>query len=262
MQSLYTRRGAGVLASGNTAGPWNPAHQHGGPVAALLTRALEAEIPPGFAPAFIWAEFLRPVPVGYSEISIEPTREGASVRGLRAMLKTIDRHVAQVSGTWVKTTTGLPTVMPSHTGFDKRPNECEPLVLTGREERGYATAIEIRVAHGTWKKDTAMGVWLKLGTELFAGEKPSPLVRLIALADVCAGIAQPVDIERFTFINADLSVRLNRAPESEWLGFDIETTSAKTGSGIGSSFARIYDEQGYLGTASQTLLLRPRIGAF
>jgi hypothetical protein len=260
LQPFYSNKGAGVLATGQTAGPWNPAHQHGGPVSALLARALEAEAPPGFVPAFLWAELLKPVPVGYSEISVEPTRAGANVRGLKAVLRTIDRQVAQLSGTWVKTEENLPASRPERPGLSKAPDACEVLDVGNASLRGYLSAIEVRPVLGIIGEDSHVAAWLKLKTPLFVGETASPLVRLMALVDSCAGLANPVDMKSYTFLNADLSVRLHRLPISEWIGIDAESTS--TTSGVGSSIARIYDVQGYLGSASQTLLIRPRAGAF
>jgi hypothetical protein len=257
MQSFYTKRNHGYVATGLSKGPWNPAHQHGGAASGLLTSILEAQIGSGYTAAALHVEFLRPVPVGYCEASTETTRESASIRGLRATLRTIDRPVATLTAMWVKDESGLPT--PTHLvqGPIRLPDECEQLALP---DSGYASALDVRVVSGTWGKTQHLCAWMRLGAALLPGEKPSPVATLMTLVDSCAGLAQPVDIQRFTFLNADPMVRLHRVPEGEWLCLDAQSTT--TAHGLGLSEARLFDQQGFLGTASQTLLIRKRAGAF
>jgi hypothetical protein len=244
--TFYTKRNHGYLATGLSKGPWNPAHQHGGAVAGLLTHILEGQMEDGFTAAFLHAEFLRPVPVGYSEVSTE-----------RATLRTIDRPVATLTGMWVKNESGLPASTHVIQGPVQTPDECERLE---HQEGGYASTLDVRVVSGTWQKTDHLCAWMRLGATLLPGEAASPLATLMTLVDSCAGLAQPVDVQRFTFLNADLMVRLHRAPVGEW--FCIDARSTTTEHGLGLCEARLFDLSGFLGTASQTLLIRKRAGAF
>jgi acyl-CoA thioesterase len=255
--SFYTKRNHGFLGTALSKGPWNPAHQHGGTVAGLLTSVLESQIERGFTAALLHAEFLRPVPVGYSEVSTEPTRESASIRGLRATLRTIDRPVATLTGMWVKNESAMPASSHIVQGPVRMPEECEKLV---HAESGYASTLDVRVVSGVWQKTDHFCAWMRLNATLLPGEPVSPLATLMTLVDSCAGLAQPVDIRSYTFLNPDLMVRLHRAPEGEWFCIDARSTS--TAHGLGLSEARLFDRQGFLGTASQTLLIRKRPGAF
>src|SRR5690349_18583593 len=46
--AFFLPDGDGWLATSHTRGPWSPAHQHGGPPAALIAHALEAAVPEMF----------------------------------------------------------------------------------------------------------------------------------------------------------------------------------------------------------------------
>jgi acyl-CoA thioesterase len=225
----------------------------------LLTHVLETEIPRGHTPAYLHVDFYRPVPVGYSEVSVERTRESASIRGLSASMRTIDREVAKLSAMWVKDEQGLPESEHAIQGPVQGPDECEPLELPVRDG-GYTSAIEVRVVSGTWQQTDHLCAWLRLRNTLLPNAAMSPIASLMTLIDSCAGLAQPIDIRTHTFLNADLSVRLQRAPRSEWICIDARSTT--TEHGLGLSDARIFDEQGFLGSASQTLLIRARANVF
>src|SRR5438876_4183870 len=55
--------GERVVATESTRGPWSRHHQHGGPPAALLARAMEGLAGEGTALARLTFDFLRPVPI-------------------------------------------------------------------------------------------------------------------------------------------------------------------------------------------------------
>ena len=63
-----------------TGGPWSVEHQHGGPPAALLARAVEkARSEPEFAVVRFTVEFLRPVPIGPVRVGVESLKRGCTV---------------------------------------------------------------------------------------------------------------------------------------------------------------------------------------
>jgi acyl-CoA thioesterase len=91
---------------------------------------------------------------------------------------------------------------------------------------------------------------------LVAGERPTPLQRLLAAADTGNGISAALDWRKYVFINVDLSVHIHRLPEGEWVCLDAVTLPER--SGIGMADTRLFDERGALGRAVQTLLIAPR----
>ena len=61
---------------------------------------------------------------------------------------------------------------------------------------------------------------------------------------------------RFVFANADLSQHLHRQPVGEWIGLQSQTQADASGAGL--TLSRLFDEQGSIGVAVQTLVLRER----
>lgn len=125
-------------------------------------------------------------------------------------------------------------------------------------DEGYHRAVEWRIAKGTWGRGP-VAAWLRLRVPLVAGETPTPpLECLVACADSASGLAVAVDPARATFVNADLTIALHRAPTGEWMCLDAATTGETPG--IGLTRARLWDIAGPIGRSLQTLLLEPRAG--
>src|SRR5207249_9448503 len=92
--AFYVPDGDAFVATVHTRGPWSATHQHGGPPAALLARALEAQAP-GFVIARITVDFLLPVPIDRLAVRVETLRAGSKVQRLLARLLHGERVMAQ-----------------------------------------------------------------------------------------------------------------------------------------------------------------------
>jgi hypothetical protein len=118
-----------------------------------------------------------------------------------------------------------------------------------------ASAMEMR-----WLDDPrALGpgrVWMRLRHPLLPGEELSPLARLAATADFCNGVSAALPFERFLFINADLTIHLQRLPQGEWIGLDARTRMHTGGPALAEGV--LHDEHGPLGRAFQTLVVQAR----
>jgi hypothetical protein len=86
--------------------------------------------------------------------------------------------------------------------------------------------------------------------------EPSPLQRAAAAADFGNGISSALDWSRFTFVNADLTIYLERATAGEWVGVEAITTVEPGGTGLTRSV--LYDERGRIGQAAQALYVARR----
>jgi hypothetical protein len=91
---------------------------------------------------------------------------------------------------------------------------------------------------------------------LVAGEKISQLGRVLVVADSGNGVSTTLDWRKFLFINVDLTVHLHRLPGGEWVGLDAVTLPQPDGVGLADT--ALFDEQGPLGRAAQTLLVASR----
>ncbi|WP_020673525.1 thioesterase family protein [Amycolatopsis nigrescens] len=240
----------------HTSGPWTPDAQHFGPPSALLVRALE-ELPSrtdGML-ARITVDILGPAPLTELTVRARIERPGRSVELLIAELVAGERTVARASAwrlagsdtTEIATSTVEP--LPAPDGFTEA---SWPTSWSG----GYLTAMEWRAVAGAMKSPGAAAVWVRQRVALVDGEKPSPLQRLLTVADSGNGVSNFLDPDHWWFINSELSVHVFREPVGEWIGLDAATVAGPNG--VGTATSRLHDTGGHLGFGSQALLVRPR----
>jgi hypothetical protein len=122
---------------------------------------------------------------------------------------------------------------------------------------GYQTAVDARLVRGGFGQNPT-AVWIRSRVPLVLGETPSPLQRVMIAADSGNGIAVVLDPARYTFVNADLTVYLRRALIGEWVCLEAVTIPEPTG--IGLTRSRLWDLDGPLGWALQSLVVEARGG--
>lgn len=243
-------------AQPETTGPWTPDAQHMGPPSALLARALEA-VPATFETrlASVTVDILGPVPVDELTVTAELVRPGRSVELLTAELAAAGRVAARATA-WrmalsdtsaVATTsvTALPPVEQAH--VEQAPEGWG---------RGYIDAIDWRAVRGGFAEFGPATVWARQRVPLVDDEEPSPLQRLLTVADSGSGVSNTVRPDQWWFINTALTVQLHRDPVGEWIGLDAETIIGEHG--IGAARTVLHDTRGHVGGCSQPLLVRPR----
>src|SRR5262249_12267616 len=120
----------------------------------------------------------------------------------------------------------------------------------------HSAATEHRVVRGDWGKLGPTTDWIRLRIPVVAGEEPSGLQRVAAVADFSNGISQALPYESHLFLNPDLTITLQRLPATAWVCLDAVTYPERHGVGLAESV--LYDERGRIGLAVQTLLLEAR----
>ncbi|TNE90036.1 MAG: thioesterase family protein [Deltaproteobacteria bacterium] len=254
--SFYLPEGARYVASELTRGPWNNDHQHGGPPAALLTgcMARHGDDAADFAMARVWVELLRPVPITAVHVDVRVERGGRTAQRLYAELSANGEVVMTARGLRLKRT-ALQLPEPPVDSWPDR-NASTPFEFPFfQHDVGYHRGVELRVAHGAWGS-TPVGFWARPRVPLIEGRETSPLERLMILADAQSGMGVPLEPMRFSFVNPDLSVHLERPPQGEWFGFDIRSTAGEHGGGLAQSAVR--DERGVVARSAQTLVVWAR----
>jgi acyl-Coa thioesterase superfamily protein/acyl-CoA thioesterase superfamily protein len=245
-------------ATFSTTGPWFSDAQHVGPPSALLTRALERCAPrePPLQLARITCEVLGPVPAGDVEVYAQVVRPGRSIELLTADLIARGRAVLRASA-W-RTVAGDTAAVAV--------GEAEPLAPPERatllEERpagwlpGYIDALEWRWLRSRLD-DPGPGVaWARPRVPLVDGEETSPQQRLALVADSANGVAAPLDIREWIFVNTEITMHLHRPPGGEWIAVDASTVIGPTG--LGTVSAVLHDERGHTGRVAQSLVVRRR----
>jgi hypothetical protein len=254
---VFVRNGDRYLATDLALGPWAPGALHGGAPAALLARAFAQAAPaPGLRPARITYEFLRPVPVGPLAVRIEVVRPGRRVTLL-------DGSLTDPEGTEVCRARALLLVASEISGTGAP----EPLAFGGPdagevndwpEERPmFATqAMEIRFVEGRFREPGAATAWFRLRHPLVAGEPITPVERVAAAGDFGNGIASVLSWDEHIFINPDLTLYIEREPAGEWVA--LQSRMRVTQGSVATAESVLWDEQGRIGRATQTLLVGPR----
>ena len=243
------------LATVRTTGPWGAGFQHGGPPSALLARAVETTAPrDDVLVGRLTVELLGPVPVGELELTSRVTRPGRSVELVEATLSAGGRDVARASAWRIRRAEGV--AVPSRAvPAPPLPATTVPVDLADWVD-GYLSAMEWRFHSGALTTPGPAVVWGRMRFPLVPGEQPSPLQRVMALADSGNGASSELDLSKWHFINPELTVHLHREAVGEWICLDATTTITEGGLGLATSM--LSDTTGPLGVGAQSLLVAPR----
>lgn len=97
-------------------------------------------------------------------------------------------------------------------------------------------------------------VWIR-SVPILPDENPTGFQRLAVVADCGNGVSYNDYLDRVSFLNADLSISVHREPVGEWIGSRV--VSHWQPDGVGLADAELFDVDGPVGRATQTLLLAP-----
>jgi hypothetical protein len=255
--TFYVPAGDGQWrATVHTAGPWDAGAQHGGPPSALLGRAIQRCQPrDDMMIARFTVEILSSIPVGELSVQARLSRPGRSVELLEAAASAGGREVARAAA-WRVLRTGDVAVasrLPVPAELPDTPSKAPSGFLDG-----YLSAIEWRAVQGGFTSPGPAVVWGKMRYPLVPDEEPSPLERVLTMADSGNGASWELDIRRWLFINPELTVHLHREAVGEWICLDAQTAVSPGGAGLASSV--ISDTAGPVGVGAQSLLVAPRPG--
>ena len=145
---FFVPDGEAFVATESTRGPWSRQHQHGGPPAALLARAMEQLAGDGALLSRLTFDFLRPVPIAPLTVRAELTRAGAKVRRLQATLGTADgTPLVQASAVALRTAPILPESVGNGDLVPAPPEAAAPFEFRFFADAiGYHTSVETRIA--------------------------------------------------------------------------------------------------------------------
>jgi len=262
------------LATEHARGPWDPQALHGGAPAALIASAFE-RLEPGaeLRVARLVFEFLRPIPRAPLKLSTRIVRPGRRVQELACELSAdtgsgAEEVVCRASALRVREIApDVPASESAPAGSDAHApaqaplpgpdaGESVPFSLDGSRDASFAaTTMEMR-----WLDDPrALGpkrVWMRMRHPLLPDQPLTSLGRLAATADFGNGVGAALPFADFLFINADLSLHLQRPPRGEWIGLAARTLLQSGGTGLAESV--LHDVHGPVGRAFQTLVVERR----
>lgn len=260
---LFDRDGDTFVATELARGPWDPGSCHGGAPSALLAALVDAT--PSLVPmrgVRLTYDLLRPVPVGPVVARTEVVREGKKVQLVEAHLTTPD-GVELVRCRALRVRDGDVDV-PDGAEDDAPPPSPGPdeaardVPRTGEAwGTGFWTAVDIRALQGTVLGDAGPGTaWFRLTVPIADRVPTTPLARVAAAADFGNGLAPPLAIDAFLYLNPDLTVDVHRLPVGEWVALDSRSVAQR--SGVGLTTSTLSDERGRIGVALQSLFVEAR----
>lgn len=246
-------------------GPWDPRHCHGGPVAALLGRAVERLDPGAWHVARLTTELMRPIPVDATvELRAEIERSGRNVSLVAVHMMSGDKELARARALRIRIDD---TALPEGTvhaddeppGTPTDPGGVRPTwrrSFHSDDVAYHSHATEHVVTSGDYATPGPVGVWIRLTVPLVPDEVPTGLQRVAAVADFGNGVSAGITDQRSTFINPDLTIHLARPAAGEWIGLWASTHYGGAGF-VGSAYAesRLFDERGQVGRGVQSLLV-------
>lgn len=250
-------------------GPWDPRACHGGPVSALLTRAVEhaeGDTPIDWQVARLTVELTRPVPVGRPlTVQTEVERDGRKVSLVAVRLFDDDVEVARARSLRIRTkelhlVDDAVQPLPDPPGTPADGTVQRVVWAVDDHVAFHKDACEHRFTEGAWDTPGPVGVWIRLLVPVVPGEDPSGAQRAAAAADFGNGVSGGLSFERYTYINPDLTVHLLRAPVGEWIGMRSASFygAGSRSSGAGFAESALYDAEGRLGRSVQSLILDER----
>lgn len=242
---------------------WYDEGQHGGAFSALVVGHIEHTVPTltEMQASRATVEIFRVIPLIPLRIETEIVREGKRIQHVHAqvhdesgaLLSTAAVQRLRVADLRIPASSGPPQLpFPLPDEIDGRVGEAWGV---GARDRTmfHRHAMEIREVEGGFEEEGPGSVWMRLSKPIVADRETTPLQRVVATADFSNGISRGLDIERWVFMNPDLTVHVSRYPEGEWIALSAESTYGHEGRGLATG--TLWDTSGWLGRSTQSLYI-------
>jgi Thioesterase-like superfamily len=289
-EPLFAFDGTSYIPSVLTRGPWSPDAQHGGPPAGLAAHLLQQfEGGDTMFLARTTVELLRPVPLRPLTARVRLVRPGKKVQlveaslwangapdaagatevvralGLRIRRSAESAQSAESAESAVSAMNDaglLDSVDSANAEVDARDHmhSTPDDGVASTHEFGtlgfHAEAVELRFVKSSMLIPGPGTMWARLKQPILASAPAVGVPLAVALSDFGNAVSSVVDMEQWSYINADLTVSLHREPVGEWICLDGVTRVSSLG--VGQAMTSLHDVEGPIGRASATLLIERR----
>jgi hypothetical protein len=239
----------------HTRGPWDIHACHAGPPTGLLARAVELTAPDKRL-VRLTVDLIRPIPFNGFYVNAELTRSGKTVSTCSAQITDTDGIIMANASALLMTeqpTNSFDSYNKKLGSIDKSTEGDFPIQTLHDEPAFSGNGVEIKYVEGQSKQPGPTALWMRT-VPLLETEEPSPFQRICPLADCGNAFGRNAEPSEVSFVNADLTIVLNRDPVGQWLGSD--SVGYWESNGHGMADALLFDAHGVVGRALQTLLLR------
>ena len=259
--ALYERDGDRIVPTDRARGPWRRDALHGAAVAALLASAVDL---PGWTPARITFDLLAPVRAVPMTLAVTRPEGGRRVVRQEVTLLEGDDPVARARVLAVRRADlDLPEGATEH----EDPFAGAAVPDLSRPTKGVveavgwecfdSSAVSVRSLRSADLGPHAVGLWTRLLVPVVAGEPTPPIARAAAAADYASTATHMrLPFERWSFMNAELTLHLTREPAGPWVGLVCESVVQPVGAGFSAS--TLFDSAGRLGRSAQALVVEER----
>ena len=267
MSGFLYRRSGDVYAPTEWAGsPWSRELQHGGPVCGLIASAAEAAAgETGLRVARLSVDLYRPIPLHPLALAWQLVRRGRRLALVEVRLRHGEAEVTRGTALLLAANAELPSVWHEPEPPPPGPEGLTSTHFMPREYRdrvppGFHHSVEVRVG----QDELGPAVWVTTPLDLVEGAATSPLVRAAMLSDLTFALSgslllrrslAPVELRRVTFINADLTLYLERPPAGDWIAMRRGSVSDQAGIAV-AEVAQL-DRGGRYGRSLQALVANP-----
>lgn len=242
---------------------WYEEGQHGGAFSALVVGHVEQTVPTltEMQVSRATVEIFRVIPLIPLRIETEIVREGKRIQHVHgrvydesgALLSTVAVQRLRVADLRIPASSGPPQLpFPLPDEIDGSVGEAWGV---GARDRTmfHRHAMEILEVEGGFEEEGPGTVWMRLTKPIVADRETTPLQRIVATADFSNGISRGLDIERWVFMNPDLTAHVSRYPEGEWIALSAGSTYGHQGRGLATG--TLWDTSGWLGRSTQSLYI-------
>jgi hypothetical protein len=242
---------------------WYDEGQHGGAIAALVAGHIEKTVPTlaEMQVSRVTIEIFRVIPLIPLRLETEVIREGKRIQTVQAKIFAEDGLLLSVATLQRLRIADLalpddaappPLGIPLPDDVDGRVGDAWGVGARGKM-MFHRHAMEVREVTGGFGEKGPGTVWMRLDKPMVAGEKTTPLQRVVATADFSNGVSRCLDYNEWVFMNPDLTVHISRYPQGEWVALAAESTYEHLGRGVATG--TLWDASGWLGRSTQSLYL-------
>ncbi len=247
--SLFLHQAGAFLPTPLARGPWDLRFLHGSPIAALLARSVERSAKPGFHVVRLTIDLMRAVPFVPLTAGAEVVRDGGRIQVIVAALQAGGEEMARATALLMREGQSIAGgAIELDAAAPPPPEAFQPMGSPNPGQEAYHTAVEWRPTEPFGQSERP-ALWVRIGPALLPGEPLSPLARAAATADALSPLANFAPSFRQNlsggFINADITLYLQRRPVGEWLCLTV--TSRQGGPGYAIADGPLRDRLGLVG---------------
>lgn len=257
--AFFVADGDCYLPGPMTRGPWG-ATMGGQIVGGLLGWGIEqCGVDPGFQPARLTVDLLRPVLLEPVQIQTSVQREGRRIKLVDGALVQNGKTVARASALFLRrgqhpdgqVWSESVRMPPLPSSADEFPPDM-PFLIWGY---GATTEGSPGIAAGEWEQTHSRKfAWTRLFRPMVRGYPLTPFTRLAFVGDVTSSLTH-WGTSGLRYINADYTVTASRLPDGEYVGLAAQSHYSSDGVATGS--ATLFDRHGPIGTSLALALGQP-----